>query len=171
MEPLDRLLIHPESYELAEKILKAEQFSKEKLGEPGLISHFAKLRNEPKVAQDLASKFDSDAPTVSLILEAFSQAPELDVRLKEGGKPVFYRSARSESDLSVGQIVQGVVSNVTQFGAFVDIGVKTSGLVHISKMKGRQLGLGQVIKVRILNLELNGQRKRIGLGLEEIVGS
>lgn len=71
------------------------------------------------------------------------------------------------SDLKVGTIVAGAVNNVTDFGCFVDIGVETTGLIHISKMNGQKLRLGDKVETSVLSIEVS--RNRIGLKLEKVI--
>ncbi|MFA7484347.1 MAG: S1 RNA-binding domain-containing protein, partial [Vulcanimicrobiota bacterium] len=78
-------------------------------------------------------------------------------------KPVLRSGVLTMADLYPGLELTGTVRNVVDFGCFVDIGVKQDGLIHRSKLKGRQLSVGQVIEVEVL--EVDEGRGRIGLGL------
>ena len=88
--------------------------------------------------------------------------PGLDPR-SEASSFSFAEDIRDISDLKTGMELPGIITNITNFGAFVDLGIHENGLIHISKMKGKSLALHQKVKVRVESVELD--RKRIGLGL------
>ena len=79
-------------------------------------------------------------------------------------KPLFKKDVLSLEDLKSGMDVSGAVTNVTHFGAFVDIGVKVNGLIHNSQMRGKTLSLGQRVEVRITQVDI--AKGRIGLALK-----
>lgn len=109
----------------------------------------------------IAQALKKDLATIELIVEAFSQSLRFDIR-DTMDKPVFKKGVMSVEDLKVGVTLQGVVNNVTNFGAFVDIGVSQNGLIHKSQMK-KEVSLGQKVLVEILDVDV--QRNRIGLKL------
>lgn len=143
-EPLDATAIHPESYEVARRVLKVT----------GGDLDGAK-------AEQLADQVDCPLPTLRDIVEQLKK-PGRDPR-EELPKPVLRSGVLSPDDLYPGLELSGTVRNVVDFGAFVDIGVGRDGLVHRSKLRGRHLSVGQVIDVEIL--EVDEKRGRISLGV------
>ncbi|XP_059086152.1 S1 RNA-binding domain-containing protein 1-like isoform X1 [Tigriopus californicus] len=159
---LDAYLIHPESYELARSIIKIQDLSESQLGSQKFQDHFKALMTHDSMMKRIAQALNKDLSTIELIVEAFSQPLRFDIR-DTMDKPVFKTGVRSVQDLKVGAQLQGVVSNVTNFGAFVDIGVSRNGLIHQSQMMKKELALGQKVTVMVLSVE--PERGRIGLKL------
>ncbi|RNF38580.1 Tex family protein [Planococcus salinus] len=126
--PLDATGIHPESYATAEKILKIVDADKKDVGQPQLASKLAEL-NVSELSQELAV----GEITIKDILDTL-QKPSRDPR-DEFPQPLLKNDILKMEDLLPGMEVQGTVRNVVDFGAFIDIGVKQDGLVHISKLK------------------------------------
>lgn len=142
--PLDDTAIHPESYKIAKDVMK-----------------LAKGDLESLRWDTLKEQLDYPEPTLRDILDQLkkpSRDPREDLPL-----PVLRSGVLSMDDLYPGLVLSGTVRNAVDFGAFVDIGVKQDGLVHRSKLRGRQLGVGQVIEVEILDVD--EKRGRISLGL------
>jgi uncharacterized protein len=156
--PLDASAVHPESYPLVEKILAdIKKDIKGVIGESGLI----KTLNPARYADD---KFG--VPTVTDILKELEK-PGRDPR-PEFTTATFKDGVEEISDLRPDMILEGVVTNVAAFGAFVDIGVHQDGLVHISALSNTfvkdphtVVKAGQVVKVKVL--EVDPKRKRIAL--------
>ncbi|VEU83107.1 Tex family protein [Acholeplasma hippikon] len=160
-EILDMTSIHPESYELAREVMKRLNITKEDLGKPTI-----KLLTESIDKEKLAKELNTDKYTLAIILEAF-EAPLRDVR-DDYDQPILKSDILTIDDLKVGMELEGVVRNVTDFGAFVDIGLKNDGLVHISKMSNKFIkhpkevvSVGQIVKVWVLNIDL--QKQKVGL--------
>jgi uncharacterized protein len=156
--PLDASAVHPESYPVVEKILAdIKQDIKSVIGDSALV----KRLNPAKYADD---KFG--VPTVSDILKELEK-PGRDPR-PEFTTATFKEGVEAISDLRPDMILEGVVTNVAAFGAFVDIGVHQDGLVHISALSNTfvkdphtVVKAGQVVKVKVL--EVDAKRKRIAL--------
>ena len=156
--PLDASAVHPESYPVVEKILAdVKRDMKAVIGDAGLL----KGLNPSKYADD---KFG--VPTVSDILKELEK-PGRDPR-PEFTTATFKEGVEEISDLRPDMILEGVVTNVAAFGAFVDIGVHQDGLVHISALSNTfvkdphtVVKAGQVVKVKVL--EVDPKRKRIAL--------
>ncbi|MBU9672267.1 RNA-binding transcriptional accessory protein [Planococcus sp. CP5-4] len=127
-DPLDATGIHPESYEAAERILKLIDADKKMIGRPEII---AKLENMDLEA--LSHEWEIGKVTLKDIVDALKK-PFRDPR-DEFPQPLLKSDVLKMEDLTPGMEVQGTVRNVVDFGAFVDIGVKQDGLVHISKLK------------------------------------
>ena len=159
-DPLDSSSVHPEAYPVVRRILKAAG-----TGMPGLIGNTAVLRGL-RPADFTDDRFG--LPTVSDILRELEK-PGRDPR------PAFTTATFAEGvetlqDLAPGMVLEGVVTNVAAFGAFVDVGVHQDGLVHVSAMSRdfvsdpRQVAKpGDVVRVRVLSVDI--PRKRIGLSL------
>ncbi len=120
--------------------------------------------------QQVAEQVGVGIPTLELIIENL-QKPGRDPR-ESLPKPMLRQDIMKMEDLSVGQTVEGTVRNVVDFGAFVDIGVKQDGLLHISEMSERRVddphkvvSVGDILKLKIVSLDL--ERGRIGLSLNE----
>ncbi len=164
--PLDNTAIHPESYDAAQKLCNSIGVKMDDIGES--ITMFPiKFRNiDP---EQTAGDLGIGLPTLQLIMEQL-QRPGRDPR-ESLSKPLLRQEILSMSDLSVGLELEGTVRNVVDFGAFVDIGVKQDGLLHISKMGGGRrvanphdvVSVGDIIRVAIL--EVDEQRGRISLEL------
>ncbi|MDR8390422.1 RNA-binding transcriptional accessory protein [Aliifodinibius sp. S!AR15-10] len=163
--PLDNTAIHPESYEATEKLCNLFSIDLTKLKEQGkAISE--KLSNINK--EEVAEQIGVGVPTLELIIENL-QKPGRDPR-ESLPKPVLRDDVMKMEDLSEGQKLQGTVRNVVDFGAFVDIGVKQDGLLHISKMAKHKVedphvvvAVGDILDLTIVSLDL--ERGRIGLSL------
>lgn len=164
--PLDNTAIHPESYEAAEKLCNLFGIDLENLSsqKDKIASKLGNL-NTKQVAEQLGI----GEPTLELIIENL-QKPGRDPR-ESLQKPILRTDVVKMEDLKEGQKLQGTVRNVVDFGAFVDIGVKQDGLLHISSMSKTKkvedphdvVGVGDIINVEITKLDL--ERGRIGLEL------
>jgi uncharacterized protein len=158
--PLDASAVHPESYPVVERIIK-------QCGRPirGLIGDSGFLRGlQPRAFTD--DRFG--LPTVRDILTELEK-PGRDPR-PEFKTASFLEGVEDIKDLEIGMILEGTVSNVTNFGAFVDLGVHQDGLVHISAMADHfvkdprtLVKAGDLVKVKVLDVDL--RRKRIGLSM------
>lgn len=157
-QPLDNSAVHPESYGVVEKMAA-------KLGIPSeAVVGNATLVQKLTPQEFVNAQFG--LPTVMDILEELSK-PGRDPR-KEFYAVKFSENANSIEDLKVGMVLEGVVTNVTHFGAFVDIGVHQDGLIHISQLSNtfvkdpnEIVSVGNVVKVKVLEVDAN--RKRISL--------
>lgn len=157
--PLDASAIHPESYAVADAVLK---YAGVKIGalQSEREAALNRLREEKPLSQ-LAEAFKTGVPTLQDIFEQLIR-PGRDPR-EDLPAPLLRSDVLSMDDLQKGMHLSGTVRNVVDFGAFVDIGVKQDGLLHISQMpRGERLSVGQVIEVQILSVEK--ERGRIGLG-------
>ncbi|PHM43305.1 Tex family protein [Xenorhabdus szentirmaii] len=165
--PLDASTVHPEAYPVVEKILTTtEQTLSELMGNP------ANLRNLN--AQDFTTeKFG--IPTVTDILKELEK-PGRDPR-PEFKTATFTDGVETMNDLQTGMILEGTVTNVTNFGAFVDIGVHQDGLVHISSLSDRFVEdphaivkTGDIVKVKVMDVDLNRKRIALTMRLDEQPG-
>ncbi|XP_044755245.1 S1 RNA-binding domain-containing protein 1 [Coccinella septempunctata] len=155
---LDRTIIHPESYAVAKKLLKNLKLKEEDIGSGSFIETVNKSElNET----ELSVKLKTDEHSLKLILEALGKPLNHDLRKELNITPLFKKCLTSIEDLKTGTVLSGRVSNVTHFGCFVDVGVKWNALIHVSKLKGFQLKIGDRVEVEVIDLDL--ERKRIGL--------
>jgi uncharacterized protein len=156
--PLDRSAVHPEAYPLVERILA------------DLRKPLAELMGDSRALRQIDPARYTDEkfglPTVRDILRELEK-PGRDPR-PEFKSAVFQEGVEDLKDLTPGMVLEGVVTNVTNFGAFVDVGVHQDGLVHISMMSERFIKdprelvkAGDVVKVKVLEVDL--QRRRIAL--------
>lgn len=166
--PLENTPVHPESYTLAENILKKANFDLEDLeNRPVEVRRALSLLK----AEDLAQEFKAGIPTVKDILDAL-QRPGRDPR-EDLPRPKLRRDVTHLEDLTEGMIMEGTVRNIVDFGAFIDLGVKHDGLVHISQISDKfikhpmeVLSVGDIVKVRVLGIDKG--RERVSLSMREI---
>ena len=150
---LDNSAVHPESYHIVDRMASdLGVTTRELVGNAALIS---KIR-----ARDYVDG-DAGLPTINDILSELAK-PGRDPR-EEAEEFSFDDSVREMDDLREGMVLPGIVTNVTSFGAFVDIGLHENGLIHASRMHGRTLRLSQKVRVRVVSVDL--ERQRIGLDL------
>ncbi|PJZ05456.1 RNA-binding transcriptional accessory protein [Pantoea rodasii] len=156
--PLDASTVHPEAYPLVERILAAtEQALNELMGNPGGLRNLS--------ARDFTDE-RFGLPTVTDIIKELEK-PGRDPR-PEFKTAQFAEGVETLNDLLPGMILEGAVTNVTNFGAFVDIGVHQDGLVHISSLSDKfvedphqVVKAGDIVKVKVMEVDM--QRKRIAL--------
>jgi uncharacterized protein len=158
--PLDRTAVHPESYPVVEQIaLSLKTSVKEIIQQPKLLEQVDR------------SQLTAGAYTLNDILEELRK-PGRDPRDKFVA-PSFREEVREIADVQPGMVLEGVVTNVTKFGAFVDIGVHQDGLVHISELSNRfikepseAVKTGQIVKVKVLSVDTKA--KRIALSIKQL---
>jgi uncharacterized protein len=160
--PLDMTAVHPESYAIVEQIAKMLQTPVDEI-----------IRQPQLLERVDRSQLHAGAFTIDDIL-AELRKPGRDPR-DTFVVPSFHEEVRTLNDVQVGMVLEGVVTNVTKFGAFVDIGVHQDGLVHISELSNRfikdpseAVKAGQIVKVRVLSVQV--QAKRIGLSMKALAG-
>ena len=168
--PLDGTAIHPESYELARSILAEIGIHEDDLRDRANLPALA-LKTAQTQPASLAKKLGAGIPTVTDILKAIAR-PGRDPR-EDLPAPLTRQNIVKLSDLAVGTILPGTVRNITDFGAFIDIGLKQAGLLHISEMSHRRvrhpldvLSVGDSLDVMIISID--EARGRIGLSLKRI---
>jgi protein Tex len=160
--PLDASAIHPESYEIAKELLQRANI-KPKVSPPERESALRELMRQTPIKQ-LAQALGAGELTLADILEQLVR-PGRDPR-EDLPMPLLRSDVLSMDDLKEGMVLNGTVRNVVDFGAFVDIGVKQDGLLHISKIpRGTVLQVGDILRVTIVSVDK--QKGRIGLGWGE----
>jgi uncharacterized protein len=159
---LDMTAVHPESYPIVEQIAES------------LNTPVAELIQNPQLLTKVSAKdLSAGAYTVNDILEELRK-PGRDPR-DQFVAPSFNEKVREFSDVQPDMVLEGVVTNVTKFGAFVDIGVHQDGLVHISELSNRfikepaeAVKAGQIVKVKVLSAD--AKTKRIALSMKALMG-
>ena len=158
--PLDMTAVHPESYPVVEQIAESLQTS------------LAEIIRQPQLLQKVdRGRISAGTFTLDDIL-AELRKPGRDPRDKFVA-PSFHEEVRTIDDVQTGMVLEGVVTNVTKFGAFVDVGVHQDGLVHISELSTRfikdpseAVKTGQIVKVKVLSVDTKA--KRIGLSIKAL---
>lgn len=160
--PLDASAVHPESYPIVDHILKKTKTTiKELMGNVSLINGLS--------PREFASNDAGEMTIIDIFTEL--KKPGRDPR-PEFKKATFKEGVESLNDLKPGMPLEGVVTNVTNFGAFVDIGVHQDGLVHVSQLANKFVSdpneivkVGQIVQVKVL--EVDNARKRIQLTMKQ----
>lgn len=167
-EPLDNTAVHPESYKAAKNLLKILELNLLELKKGGLKEVDEKLKN--KNMRSLAEELEIGVPTLQDIINELKK-PGRDPREKMP-KPILKSGVIDMNQLKPGMILTGTVRNVSDFGAFVDIGVHQDGLVHISQMSDKfvkhpldVVKVGDIVEVKILDVD--EKRKRISLTMKK----
>jgi uncharacterized protein len=158
--PLDMTAVHPESYPVVEQIALS------------LMTTVKEIIQQPQMLGKVDSKqVSAGAYTLNDILAELKK-PGRDPRDKFVA-PVFHEQVRELTDVQPGMVLEGVVTNVTKFGAFVDIGVHQDGLVHISELSNKfikepsdAVKAGQIVKVKVLSVD--AKAKRIALSIKAL---
>jgi len=163
--PLDRTWIHPESYAVAGKLLERLGFGPDIILQRERMPELHQKLDEADLPA-LAHELETGEPTLRDIFDALAR-PERDPR-DDLPKPIFKTGVLKLEDLTAGMELKGTVLNVVDFGAFVDIGLKDSGLVHISQLANRYIksphdvvSVGDVVTVWVMGVD--GERKRVSL--------
>ena len=166
--PLENTAVHPESYKPTEKLLELLGFKVDDLkNKDNLISLREKLKSVD--IAETAEKLEIGEMTLTDIIAELSK-PGRDPR-EDMPKPVLRSDVLKFEDLTEGMILTGTVRNVIDFGAFVDIGVKYDGLVHISEMSDSYIknpsdlvSVGDIVKVKVIKIDQD--RKKVGLSMK-----
>ena len=166
--PLENTAVHPESYKPTEKLLELLGFKVDDLkNKDNLISLREKLKSVD--ITETAKKLEIGEMTLTDIIAELSK-PGRDPR-EDMPKPVLRSDVLKFEDLTEGMILTGTVRNVIDFGAFVDIGVKYDGLVHISEMSDAYIknpsdlvSVGDIVKVKVIKIDQD--RKKVGLSMK-----
>ena len=166
--PLEVTAVHPESYEATEKLLANLGFDKKDLKDKEKLDDLRKKLKSINV-ETTAKELDLGEMTLSDIIDELSK-PGRDPR-EDMPKPILRSDVLKLEDLKEGMVLSGTVRNVIDFGAFVDIGVKHDGLVHISEMSDKFIknpsdivSVGDVIKVKVIKIDQ--ERQKVGLSMK-----
>lgn len=166
--PLDSTSVHPESYEVAEKLLEKQGFSLQDIAEGKLSSLSKTIKDEKKLANEL----EVGEITLKDIIKELEK-PGRDPR-DEMPKPILRTDVLEMKDLTEGMVLKGTVRNVIDFGVFVDIGVHQDGLVHISQITDKKfikhplevVSVGDIVDVKVMSVDV--KKKRIQLTMKGI---
>ena len=166
--PLEITAVHPESYEATEKLLKSLGFDKEDLRDKDKTFELREKLKSVDVAKT-AKELEIGEMTLTDIISELSK-PGRDPR-EDMPKPILRQDVLKLEDLKEGMILTGTVRNVIDFGAFVDIGVKYDGLVHISEMSDKFIknpsdlvSVGDIVKVKVIKIDM--ERKKVALSMK-----
>ena len=166
--PLEITAVHPESYEKAEKLLDSIGYKKEDLRDSEKLRDIKNKLSNLNIKQT-ANILDIGELTLKDIIDELSK-PGRDPR-DEMPKPILRSDVLKFEDLKEGMILNGTVRNVIDFGAFVDIGVKHDGLVHISELSDKYVknpsdvvSIGDVVKVKVIKID--NERQKVSLSMK-----
>ncbi len=169
--PLDNTSVHPESYDVARQLLAKAGLKLSELqgGVPDIEARLGSAMGGKLSIAELAKELNVGSPTIKDIIEEIKK-PARDPR-EDAPAVVFRNDVRSFDDLREGMEMTGTVRNVVDFGAFVDIGVKNDGLVHISQLSDKfvkhpmdVVAVGDTVKVRIISIDK--AKQRVGLTMK-----
>ena len=165
--PLEITSVHPESYEVAENLLKSIGYKKEDLLNKDSLKEIKEKLARVNV-EKTSKELQIGSMTLKDIIDELSK-PGRDPR-EEMPKPVLRSDVLKFEDLKEGQILTGTVRNVIDFGAFVDVGVKHDGLVHISEMSDKFVknpseivSVGDVVKVKVIAIDMERQKVKLSM--------
>lgn len=166
--PLEITAVHPESYEKAEQLLENIGYKKEDLKDAEKLKNI-KLKLNSVNIKETAKQLDIGEMTLKDIIDELSK-PGRDPR-DEMPKPILRSDVLKFEDLKEGMILNGTVRNVIDFGAFVDIGVKHDGLVHISELSENYVknpadivSIGDIVKVKVIKID--NERQKVSLSMK-----
>ena len=166
--PLEVTAVHPESYEPTEKLLNQLGFDKKDLKDKEKLEELRTKLKSVNV-QEMAKELNIGEMTLTDIIEELSK-PGRDPR-EDMPKPILRNDVLKLEDLKEGMVLTGTVRNVIDFGAFVDIGVKHDGLVHISEMSDKFIknpsdvvSVGDIVKVKVIKIDQ--ERQKVGLSMK-----
>ena len=166
--PLEITAVHPESYEATEKLLTKIGFDKQDIKNKEKLEELRKKLKTISIPE-MAKELEIGEMTLSDIMEELSK-PGRDPR-EDMPKPILRSDVLKLEDLKEGMVLTGTVRNVIDFGAFVDIGVKHDGLVHISEMSDKFIknpsevvSVGDIVKVKVIKIDK--ERQKVGLSMK-----
>lgn len=168
INPLENTAVHPESYKPTDKLLELLGFKVEDLKDKDNLNSLREKLKSVNIAET-AEKLEIGEMTLTDIIAELSK-PGRDPR-EDMPKPVLRSDVLKFEDLTEGMILTGTVRNVIDFGAFVDIGIKYDGLVHISEMSDSYIknpsdlvSVGDIVKVKVIKIDQ--ERKKVGLSMK-----
>ena len=168
-EALDNTGIHPESYGHAKDLLKMYDFTPDDVKKGSITGLSERVKSDG--VTDVAQLLGVGVPTLQDIIKELEK-PGRDIR-DDFPEPVLREDIMDANDLQIGMVLTGIVRNVIDFGAFVDIGVHQDGLVHVSEIANKYikhpsevLSVGDVVKVAVKSIDAGG--KKIGLTIKGV---
>ena len=167
--PLEITAVHPESYEATDKLLKELGYNEESIRDKEKLNELRDKLKDINI-KEMAKSLDIGELTLKDIIEELSK-PGRDPR-EDLPKPILRSDVLKFEDLKEGMVLTGTVRNVIDFGAFVDIGVKHDGLVHISEMSDRYVknpsdlvSVGDIVKVKVIGIDNDRQKVKLSMKL------
>ena len=165
--PLEITAVHPESYEIAENLLKTIGFTKLDLLDKEKLNQIKEKLSKINI-KDISIKLNVGEMTLEDIIKELSK-PGRDPR-EDMPKPILRSDVLKFEDLKEGMILNGTVRNITDFGAFVDVGVKHDGLVHISELSDEfvkkpsdVVSIGDIVKVKVIGIDKERQKVKLSM--------
>ena len=165
--PLEITAVHPESYDVTEKLLKELGYNTESIKDKEKLNEL-RIKLKDINIKEMAKKLNIGELTLKDIIDELSK-PGRDPR-EDLPKPILRSDVLKFEDLKEGMILTGTVRNVIDFGAFVDIGVKHDGLVHISEMADRfvknpsdVVSVGDIVKVKVIGIDNERQKVKLSM--------
>ncbi|XP_058984529.1 uncharacterized protein YdcI-like [Musca domestica] len=163
---LDCTWVHPESYAVAKKIISKCKLQLDDMGSPEFIQKIGDYVKSNNI-ETLAKEFKTPKERLEVVFQALQRELFKDYRSDFDKKPLFKQGLTRIDELSECEVLTGAVTNITHFGAFVDVGIECDGLIHISKMGNAKLSIGDRVTVSVISIDV--KRKRLGLRLEEML--
>ncbi len=169
--PLEITGVHPESYETAEKLLRSIGYKVQDLREDlkEIKTKLAEINNEKQIKK-MAEELKVGEPTLKDIINEMMK-PGRDPR-EDMPKPILRSDVLRFEDIREGMILTGTIRNVTDFGAFVDVGVKHDGLVHISEMSTSYIkspyevvSVGDIVKVKVIKVDQDNKKVSLSMNV------
>ena len=168
--PLEITAVHPESYEIAENLLKIIGFTKQDLLDKDKLNKIKEKLSKINI-KEISNKLNVGEMTLEDIIKELSK-PGRDPR-EDMPKPILRSDVLKFEDLKENMILNGTVRNITDFGAFVDVGVKHDGLVHISELSDEfvkkpsdVVSIGDIVKVKVIGID--NERQKVKLSMKGI---
>ena len=165
--PLEITAVHPESYEATDKLLKELGYNEESIRDKDKLNEL-RIKLKDINVKEMAKSLDIGELTLKDIIEELSK-PGRDPR-EDLPKPILRSDVLKFEDLKEGMVLTGTVRNVIDFGAFVDIGVKHDGLVHISEMSDKYVknpydivSVGDILKVKVIGIDNDRQKVKLSM--------
>ena len=162
-DPFDATAIHPENYQQAKKLLELIGANESALGTKEIAEKLGNLNKE-----EIMNELQIDSYTLDDIIDSFIK-PNRSPR-DNYATPLLKKDILKIDDLKPGMVLEGTVRNVVDFGAFIDIGLKNDGLVHISKISHERikhpldkLSIGDIVEVYVIDVDIN--KHRVGLSM------
>ena len=169
--PLEITGVHPESYDVSEKLLAKLGYTVDNILEKDKLEDLKSSLKKVNI-EEMSKELDIGALTLKDIIDEISK-PGRDPR-ESMPKPILRSDVLKFEDLSIGMVLTGTVRNVIDFGAFVDIGVKYDGLVHISEMSDKYIknpsevvSVGDIVKVKVIKLDNERHKVSLSMKVEE----
>ncbi|GAB0092518.1 S1 RNA-binding domain-containing protein 1 [Sergentomyia squamirostris] len=167
IDPLDGTWVHPESYHIARAIIEDLSLNLNEIGRFHFIDKIRKFAENTVAFDTKVRKLKTPVECLRSVCDALQRMPTVDYRDDLNRRPHFKQGLTKISDLKVGTVATGSISNVTHFGCFVDLGVEKNGLIHIKNQRGLKPGIGDSVEVSILSVDVD--TKKINLILEKIL--